>query len=56
MYGTYEPVTSETFEFPCTGTPGATQKHTYLLQTVGGGETKVEEITVSARINEVADV
>ena len=56
LYGTYEPEKSDTFPFSCGGEPGTTQKHTYLLQTVGGGETQTKEITVSARVNEITVV
>jgi hypothetical protein len=56
VYGTYEPEKSETFAFPCSGEPNSMQKHTYLLTTVGGGEAKTKEITVSARVNEITVV
>lgn len=56
LYGTYEPEKSDTFPFSCGGEPNSTQKHTYLLTTVGGGEVQTKEITVSARVNEITIV
>ena len=56
LYGTYEPEKSDTFPFSCGGEPNSTQKHTYLLTTVGGGETQTKEITVTARVNEITVV
>ena len=56
LYGTYEPEKSDTFPFSCGGPANSTQKHTYLLTTVGGGEPQTKEITVSARVNEITVV
>ncbi len=56
VYGTYEPEKSDTFPFSCGSEPNTMQKHTFLLQTVGGGEVQTKEITVTARINEITIV
>lgn len=51
IYGTYDPTYSHTFSFPCDVPSGSTQKHTYLLKTIGGGSVKEKTIVGEARNN-----
>jgi hypothetical protein len=54
VYGTYARQGRQEFEFPCSGEPGDTVKHTYLLKTVGGGPVKSKTLTATAEVYEVA--
>lgn len=51
IFGTYDATYSHEFPFSCSGASGSTQKHTYLLKTVGGGPVKEQKITGEARVN-----
>ncbi|HEY6594951.1 MAG TPA: hypothetical protein VI011_12750 [Asanoa sp.] len=56
VYDTFPAEGTKSFQFGCEGSPGSTQKHTYLLKTVGGGEVKQKTLTATATVNEVAIV
>ncbi|GIF75346.1 hypothetical protein [Asanoa siamensis] len=52
VYGTYGASGSQEFSFPCGDWgPGETAKHTYLLQTVGGGPVAKKTITATATVS-----
>jgi hypothetical protein len=56
LYGSYGLIGSETLNFPCDGTPGSYQTHTYTVTTVGGGAAQSKTLTVKAKINDIAQV
>jgi hypothetical protein len=55
-YGDFKVKDELTLSFPCSGQANTQQKHTYTLTTVGGGPAATKTLTVTAMINEVANV
>lgn len=51
IFGTYTLEHTEKLPFACEGSSGTTQKHTYLLKTIGGGPVQQQTITGEARVN-----
>jgi hypothetical protein len=56
IYGTYPAEGGDTISFPCEGSEGDTQEHTYLLTAVGDGVTRTETLVVTATVHEVTNV
>lgn len=55
-YNDYKLKDSETLNFGCSGPANTDAKHTYTLTTIGGGPAATQTLTVTAKINEIAQV
>ncbi|MBO4209447.1 hypothetical protein [Micromonospora echinofusca] len=57
VYGdNYPPTGTETINFPCSGSPGDTQRHTYRLTVTNAHGKTAKTIEVTAKVNEIAQV
>lgn len=51
IYDSYPSTHSAELPFACSGTPGSSQVHRYLLTATGGGHSIQRTLTVQARVN-----